>query len=189
VETTWNLNELRSLILARYGKGQLGLARESLGSTIDRCEYARIHYQDAVALFDRHTQTIKESGQHLLETFFSNDDAHQQTIVRISAYITASVQSLHAIADIFAHAIYYSLGYNLLLPLTRERDVNVRFVVKHLLQRPERHDLAGGLESLVSHPDIQPRREILTFIESEYSRIERLIRETGSKLNHAVRNA
>ena len=38
---------------------------------------------------------------------------YENSRVQLGAHVVACVQSLHAIADTFAHAIYFSLAYNL----------------------------------------------------------------------------
>ena len=157
--TVWDLQETRTLVRARHGREQLEIARLSLGSTIDRREYARYHYHEAMELFDSHIGELHSSQRLFTVILGGNDEDEQdefhQHLDRIGAHVTACVQSLHAIADIFAHAIYYSLGYNLLPSALSERQISLVPVKKMLSSKREHVGLAKALGSLSSHSDFK----------------------------------
>jgi len=53
-------------------------------------------------------------------------------ITKIGAHVVACIQSLHAIADIMAHAVYYSLGMNRSDNALREANISTTTVLEKL---------------------------------------------------------
>lgn len=155
--TNWNLQEAKELIRARYSAEQYELARQSLGSTVDRLEYARFHYREAKALLDTQVSGLHKSKRlpELMWGFTqgAEQDEFQQCLTKIAAHVTACVQNLHSLADIFAHAIYYSLGYNLLPGALEESRVDIGSVRRKLALCPEHAAMADALNELASHND------------------------------------
>ncbi len=104
----WDIEKTRNYVEILYGSDQLSLLNPSLRSVIDRKEYVRIHYHDTMAIFENFIE-MKLQNASLLEIALSVDDyGHndfQELILRIGAYVTACIQSLHAIPDILAHTI------------------------------------------------------------------------------------
>lgn len=155
--TAWNIEEAKNLVKASYGKMQAELAYQSLSSTIDRQEYARFHYHNAKNLFDAYVGKLHSPMSFLkVSTGGGGEgeyDEFNQCIWEIGAHVTACVQSLHAMADIFAHAIYYALGYNLKPSPLSERDINLNAVKRKLEQTAKHNNLAHELASLASGDD------------------------------------
>jgi hypothetical protein len=112
---SWHIEETRQHIARIYGRPQLLLARPSLRSVDDRLAYARIHYQDSRSLLKKYVKRRLTGKSLLMEVHHSEEsEAEFNLFIRkIGAHVTVSVQSIHAIPDILAHAIYYSLGLNL----------------------------------------------------------------------------
>ena len=114
----WGREEIKRLVEISSGEGQAELAYQSMCSTIDRQEYARFHYHSVKKLFH---DCIGESHSPMnLLKIFTGGGAHARDqldscVWEIGAHVTACVQSLHAMVDIFAHAIYFAL-YNTLDP-------------------------------------------------------------------------
>lgn len=75
----------------------------------------------------------------------------EDSLAKVSAHVLACVQSLHAIADIFAHAIYYSLGYNLRPDALPERRVAAHSVRDKLRLTAAHQSLADDLNGLISN--------------------------------------
>lgn len=102
----WNMGATRDLVRQVHGDNQLKLASPSINSLHGRLEFAQIHYGDAKALL-----SSKLTDRDLMEVLFLDEDGGELH-PRISAYVTAALQSLHAIEDTAAHAVYYSLALN-----------------------------------------------------------------------------
>jgi len=155
--TTWNMQETRHLVLRHYGKCQFELACKSLGSAIDRLAYAEFHYQEAQTLIERGISNFQDNRRLFVAMLGGAADeqqsAYDTTIASIGAHIIACVQSLHAIGDIFAHAIYFSLALNLTPDAIRERDVSIYSVCCKLKGNPDYDSLGKGLETIVAHED------------------------------------
>lgn len=155
--TVWDRDEARKLVALRYGKTQAELACQSMNSTIDRQEYARYHYRNAKNLFETCVGKFDSPVNLLKISTGGNEDARDefnQCIWEIGAHVTACVQSLHAMGDIFAHAIYYALGYNLKLsPPLLERKICLYAVKRELDRTLEHQDIAQELDLLASGDD------------------------------------
>lgn len=155
--TQWNLEETRNLVQSLYGEKQLATVRQSLGSTIDRRDYAKFHFEEAAKIFDDHISKFHSSGDAFVKIFGGNEEeesVHRQSINKIGAHITACVQSLHALTDTFGHAIYYALGCNLTSSL-KPRDIYLKNVVKILNQTPMHQCLSSDLTQLISGGDYE----------------------------------
>lgn len=158
--TNWDHREARSLVLQRFGQEQCDLATQSQRSTIDRLEYARFHYDEVREIIDTRIKTLHERGRLSLVMLGGGTDdernEYEDSCVQLGAHVVACVQNLHAIADIFAHTVYYSLGYNLQPDAPKERDVTSNLVKNRLRpkhkHKPEHKPLAEGLGKLTSHP-------------------------------------
>ena len=91
--TVWDLEEARALVRTRYGREQFELARQSMGSTIDRREYARYHYHEAMRLLDERVGKLYSSAS-LVDIMLGCDDEDEQDefhqcISEIGAHVTA----------------------------------------------------------------------------------------------------
>lgn len=132
--TRWNMAETRNQIKRLYGHKQLEMAIPALRSVIDRRDYAHFHYHEANNIFRAFAEE-KLANEPLLWVIHQSDESVSEfnwLITRIGAHVVACIQSLHAIADIMAHAVYYSLGMNLSDSALREANISVRTVLKKL---------------------------------------------------------
>ncbi|MBK5913857.1 hypothetical protein CCR84_05885 [Rhodocyclus purpureus] len=148
----WEIEETREHIRRLFGDDQLELAKPCLRSVVDRQTYARIHFQDAKAKIDSYTQTTLQNAS-LFEVSFGDSEAWVDFnifIREVSAHLTACVQSIHAVPDILAHAIYYSLGLNQAVGALKARDICAGSVLKLLKREPLLNTIASLLDSLVS---------------------------------------
>jgi len=128
----WNLEETYGLVKVVFGQAQERLARESTRSVLDRQAFTRYHYQEALRLSKTFERTHLTNS--LLIDLHAQDGqrkrvAFEKYIVKAGAHATASIQSLHAIPDILAHAIYFACGQNLGPNALQERDVTLPAVV------------------------------------------------------------
>lgn len=76
-----------------------------------RQRWAMFHLNEVYDLFDRLDREVIQ-GRHLFEFFSDSEDggrfSRDQT--HIGAHAMAAAQSMHALADITAHAVYYSMA-------------------------------------------------------------------------------
>jgi hypothetical protein len=149
--TAW-YEEAKNLITISHGKRQAELAYQSICSTIDRQEYARYHYRNAKILFDAYVGKL-HSPIAFMKSSIEGSEELNRCILEIGANVTACVQSLHAIADTFAYATYYALGYNLKPSPLSERKISQNSVKCKLLKIPEHQSLVQELDLLVSGDD------------------------------------
>lgn len=184
--TAWDRDETKCLVEFNFGKTQAELAYQSMNSTIDRQEYARYHYRNAKNLFETCVGKFDSPMSFSKILTGDNEDARQELYQcdwEIGAHVTACIQSLHAMGDIFSHAIYYALGYNLKQPPPLEE----RKICLHGVRRelpPEHQNLAHELDLLASGDDFAYLSAL-----SNHSKHRSLIRSglwadwTGKKLD------
>ncbi|MBU0620231.1 MAG: hypothetical protein KJ795_00125 [Gammaproteobacteria bacterium] len=151
---TWNIDEARTLVAALHGKKQSLLAHQSMTSTIDRLDYARYHYRNILNLFHKHIEK-HQSPMDFFKASIKNmgDDEENELYKCIGAHVIACVQSLHSIADIYSHAIYYALGYNLAPSPLLEDKIYLNAVKNKLTNTQEHQHLAQSLSSFSSNAD------------------------------------
>lgn len=148
----WDIDETRQHIRRLFGDGQLELAKPCIRSVVDRQTYARIHFQDAKAKADSYTQIALQDAS-LFEVAFCDSEAWVEFNIfvrEVGARLTACVQSIHAVPDLLAHAIYYSLGLNRSAGVLKSRDICAASVLRLLKQAPQLSAIATLLESLTS---------------------------------------
>lgn len=131
----WNLQETREHIARLHGQHQLELAKPCIQSVFDRQVYARTHYQDVHSKTEIYIRTELQGTSLLEVTFADNDEAWEEFNIfvrEVGAHLTACIQSMHALPDILAHAIYYSLGLNIGSAALKSRDVGAASVSRLL---------------------------------------------------------
>lgn len=108
----WDVEATRQAVRRLYGKSQLDLAVPCLRSLADRQFYARFHFGRARASLARYIKTLDPEDP--MPTLFGQDEEGWQrfnvVIRKLAADVTACVQSIHALPDILASAVYYSLA-------------------------------------------------------------------------------
>jgi hypothetical protein len=95
------MDATRRLVWDIYGEDQARRAAPSVRSLSDRLAFAQWHYSDLQKVFSEFTSdTLKDRS--VLE-FVAYDekanDSFSGFMVRVSAYVTAFVQTLHALED------------------------------------------------------------------------------------------
>lgn len=113
--TTWNLAILKDAVRQQYGPQQEEALTPPLNSVVQRGAFAKYHYLEAKRLLEAATAAHAEPGEMMMLLLGSDmaSAAFQQARFQAAAHITACVQSMHATADTFAHAVYFALGMNL----------------------------------------------------------------------------
>ena len=132
----WRLPETHKLVLTRFGRGQERLTQDCTRSIVDRQNFARYHYQEVRRLAKQFEQKYLAERLSLIELHASDRmrTAFEGFILKAGAHATACVQSVHAIPDILANAIYYAAALNLTSAVIPEHQVGVASVAK-LLRR------------------------------------------------------
>lgn len=145
---TWHIAHTRDLIRTIFGHDQLQLAAPSLRSVVDRLSYARFHYFETIDRFDKYVAE-NLATKSLLQVALSNDENeildNHHFHIEVGAHVIGCVQSLHAIADIAAHATYYSLGMNLDPKPLKEATIDV----KKILDRPEGRSKSASTKAIL----------------------------------------
>jgi len=145
---SWSLKDTYVLVRKAFGAEQERLAKASTRSVIDRQNFARYHFSEALRLqrfFER-----KYLGKNLLIDIYGQNSersrvAYEVFMVKAGAHATAAIQSVHAIPDILAHAVYYSAVPQVNPPALPELDVAVNTVARLLARNPELASLARML--------------------------------------------
>jgi hypothetical protein len=154
--TRWHVAETRRLIMSRHGLEQLALARPSLRAVVERLGHARYHFQEAKSLLKTHIDDQLDKDDIYTLTFpteMAEWNAMESWLARVEANMIACAQSIHSIPDTLAHVVYFAVGLNLGPTLLRERDVNVRTVVKSLVeQTPIYSEVVNAFQALRRNP-------------------------------------
>lgn len=148
----WDIEETREHIRRLFGDDQLEVAKPCLRSVVDRQTYARIHFQDAKTKIDSYTQTALQDAS-LFEVTFCDSEAWVEFNIflrEVGAHLTACIQSIHAVPDILAHAIYYSIGLNQTPDALKPRDICAGSVLRLLRREQQLNTISTLLESLVN---------------------------------------
>lgn len=155
----WNLDETRKHVTRLFGRAQqVELAGPALRSVCDRQTYAQIHYKAASAAIESYVSSELQNASLLAVTFCGEGEAWGKFNVfvrEIGAHLTACVQSIHAVPDILACALYYSLGLNLRPDTLKARELSTRTVTARLSKEPDAARLATLLESLAAGGDFE----------------------------------
>jgi hypothetical protein len=130
----WDMAATRNQIKCLYGHQQLEMAVPALRSVIDRRDYAYYHYHEANDLFRAFSEK-RLANEPLMWVIHQSDESFfefHRHITKIGAHVVACIQSLHAIADIMSHAVYYSLGMNRSDNSLREANISVTTILDQL---------------------------------------------------------
>lgn len=158
----WDNGETKSLVEAVFSRNQWAMAHPSVRSMMDRPEFCRYHYHEALDMMNAYIEAnLKERG---LWGVYEDYDEFSYLMLKVRANIVAFVQSLHAVADTCAHMLYYCLALDKLPKPLKERDIYAKEVLKVLEQQRD----AG-------HP--------------EYDKLCRLFREVTAGADYKYLNA
>lgn len=113
---TWNHKELQENIENLFGKKQQELLSPCL-KTIDTKKFnATYHYEEVERLINEELKKIASDNAKLLEISYNEDSEEfknaKLVLKKAGAHIIACLQSLHSLADVLAHAIYFALNMN-----------------------------------------------------------------------------
>lgn len=148
----WDAEATRRAIQHAYGREQLELARPCIRSLADRQFYAQYHYQRAEQTLKRYVRVHLKSKDFIsISLGVDSQEWNRFNVVirKLGADLTACVQSLHALPDVLASAVYYSLQLNKHFEPPKGRYVNHAFVTECLKKIPELATVAAQLEATI----------------------------------------
>lgn len=152
----WDLQLTRNQIQLRYGDEQLQVVRRCLESIVDRQRYAAYHFHEHKRLLTAHIddQLVSKSIYQITLAFEPDEQVTLDLcLTQVSANIVACIQSLHALADILAHVVYYSLGLNKGPRALKEREIGLSSLIRMLAKESDHAELHKNLNSISTHPD------------------------------------
>lgn len=110
---TWNLEELKNDVEILYDKEQLELLTPCLETIDEKDFYVHYHYNEVERLINNELKEIEPDNHELLKIALREDSEDYKNVIivlkKAKAHIIACLQSLHSLADVFAHTIYYAL--------------------------------------------------------------------------------
>ena len=115
--TLWDFGETHSLVHRIFGVAQEKLTKQSTRSVNDRKNYASYHFTEAMRLSLNYDKKHLSGVKTLLHLYVQGAEkkrrAYENYICKAGAHSLAAVQSIHALPDIVAHAVYFTAGQNL----------------------------------------------------------------------------
>jgi hypothetical protein len=184
----WHLDETYGLVKAAFGRAQEALVRESTRSVLDRQAFARYHYHETLRLSKSFERTYLK--KNLLIDLHGDPsgrvrNAFDRYIVKAGAHATAAAQSIHAIPDILAHAVYFATGQNLGPNVLPERKVGLPSVTGGLRRQPEFQGV-GDLLSSAQSGRLWKHLVALANVSKHRSVVRTSLNEdwTGTRKNH-----
>jgi hypothetical protein len=153
----WDISETYSLVQRAFNKRQAELARSCIQSVIDRENYARFHLHEARNLLKRFQRRYLLAPFSLMKVTIGTDakarEAFEIFIIKTGAHVTAGIQSIHAISDILANAMYYSAGLNLGANPLPEKQIYLSNVSKMLKANSRFCSVGTILDQISSIPN------------------------------------
>lgn len=128
----WDIEKTRKLVEMRFGNEQLQFAKPSLQSVNDRLSYAKYHNKEIKTLFSSFKEQHLGPGESLLGLTDDGELEFQHMVIKIGANAVACLQSIHAVGDILANAIHYSIGLNLLPGAPPEHRIDLKLMKEKL---------------------------------------------------------
>jgi len=154
MEPIWNSTETRDLVMALYGKQQwFHLAAPSVRSFKDRADYVRYHYHEVNDLLTEYIAT--NLGSRSVFHLHADQEQYEEfsdMMMRIRAHVTACIQSLHAMPDICAHMLHYSLALDRQPDAPKPRGITATSVHRLMGRHPELVMLCKLFSDLFSGP-------------------------------------
>ena len=152
----WDLQETREQVERRYGNSQLQIIRKCLESIVDRQRYAGYHFYESQRLLTAHIddRLVSKSIYEITLAFEPKEKVELDLcLTQVSANIVACIQSMHSLADILAHVVYFALGLNNGSNKLKEQEIYIGSVARLLRKIPEFGELTRILEGISTHPD------------------------------------
>ncbi|WP_372947817.1 hypothetical protein [Mariniphaga sp.] len=157
---TWKPSELRDKVNNRYGEKQVQLFEPAMSSFSWKLLIANYHADEhgkiIKRLLRRQTGSKNERLLKIALNFGSNELVQKNNIdlFTAEANLIAFAQTLHSMADILAHIIYYSLSEDSFIPVDEDR-ISLRYILEKLKDLPEFSPLKAEIENLINLSSFQ----------------------------------
>lgn len=109
---TWNRNELENDVETLFGKNQLDLLSSCLSTIGEKQFNATYHLDEVERLINVELKRIAPDNHKLLNLIDDTGEEGENVLLvykKARANIIACLQSLHSLADVLAHVIYFAL--------------------------------------------------------------------------------
>ncbi len=109
----WNRKELENDIEILFGKEQLELLSPCLRTIEERKFYATYHCDEVERLINEELKRIAPDNHKLISLIDDTGEDGEKVLLvyrKARAHIIACLQSLHSLADVLAHVIYFALN-------------------------------------------------------------------------------
>jgi hypothetical protein len=162
----WNLKELREDVESLYGKTQRELLSPSIETIVDKKFAATYHYRESERLIKEELKGKESDAFEITKLLIGINKEEYENFnlarMKAGANIIACLQSLHSLADVIAHAIYFALNMNN-DPETamRARKVNASSVLGKLNRVVGTDQIKGGFDSLINHNEFRYLSDIV----------------------------
>jgi hypothetical protein len=147
----WSLKNTYAFVRKAFGTEQERLAKASTRSIVDRENFARYHFGDALRLQRAFERKYLSNGL-LIDLHGQEGErnriAFEIFMIKAGAHATAAIQSVHAIPDVLAHAVYYSTGQRIQSPALHNRDISIKPVERLLAHTPKLGSMATMLRQV-----------------------------------------
>lgn len=150
---TWHIDETLDLIENKFGKHQRELANASIQSANQRLRYAQFHYCEIRNLLEQFKATHLNKRPAILLVWGQDEDARSEYfdfMDKVGAHAVACVQSIHAIADLLANAVFRSLALDAGAKPVPEHKVDCALVLNALKKEPRFASIERNLEVLTT---------------------------------------
>lgn len=146
----WDIEETLALVEAKFGRPQRVMANASIQSTSQRVRFAHLHYNQ---MLDDLAAYREELGDRLVlaAAFGIDREAREKYLVfmeRASANALASVQSIHAVADLLAASVFMSLNLSAQGKAVAEHEVTHQLTLDRLVLDPKNATIVSLMTTL-----------------------------------------
>ena len=148
----WKLEETEQLVRGKFGLKQLEDIKPVLQSLYYRQAYASYHFQEVLRLYSEFCSEYLEEDEQLDHLIEDSTLEFNALMERTGAHAVACLQSLHAIADILSHAIYFSLNLKSVKSL-KDGAICIGNVMKLMDGKGEFQSIHENVDALVRSDD------------------------------------
>lgn len=156
----WQPSELREKVKNRYGNSRDQLFEQAMSSFSWKLLIANYHadeYKKIIRrLLGRYSGSREVKISKIILNIGSNElvEKNKIDLFKAEANLAAFAQTLHSMADILAHVIYYSLPEDSFNSIVEDR-ISLRYCLDKLNDLPQLSELKKEIESLINLTNFQ----------------------------------
>ncbi|MGE4444986.1 MAG: hypothetical protein AB7E37_08485 [Candidatus Altimarinota bacterium] len=143
---SWDVDKLKFLVTSKVSKEANEKIIDSINSIQNRMHYSRYHFWEYKTIIDN----LDNFSKRMSLIFKTKDEYDFDTAIKIEANIIGCLQNMHAIYDILAYVINYSLNLGI-----KEDKITIYSVKKELNSKSECIDLMNLMEELMEHDNFK----------------------------------